>query len=505
VSSANSLYPLLKANNIDATTGAPNTTGSNAFKAGSGLFELDATSLNNYTGTARINQNRIQAHSGAIQPGSITGTFLPATSGTSWVSTGTTFTYSEVGGFRFLPWGVYDDGSFADVDRLKATPECRTDSRLGTTDDPQDPNGIDANGMYGCYFGGTTASGSLITSPYFARFTPDHFALLSGSISNRSDLSCSASSPSSFTYIGEPLIAKFTLVAQNSTNNTTANYTGSWAKLPISGAGNPLGLGAINSEVPRTPFPPCSTTPAHPCVIPTSATGSFVNGVAADIILPFSVFRAATPIGPYSLFDVGVAPVDDGVAINPFTLDTTNIIAASPGNHALIGRTDVRYGRLTLANANGSELLNLPIKMRTEYWKDGTGFITNIDDNCTTFKTSGMTLSNPLGGITGGSSGNMPISHIPSTPDVQFTAGTSSIILQKPTPISSKGSIDICLDLDIATNQLDTTCQTTIPVNMPWLQGKWNSSGSAYDDDPKARATFGVYKSGPVIYLRELY
>ena len=38
---------------------------------------------------------------------------------------------------------------------------------------------------------------------------------------------------------------------------------------------------------------------------------------------------------------------------------------------------------------------------------------------------------------------------------------------------------------------------------MPWLQGKW--SGSAYDDDPGARATFGVFKSGPIVYLREIY
>jgi MSHA biogenesis protein MshQ len=38
---------------------------------------------------------------------------------------------------------------------------------------------------------------------------------------------------------------------------------------------------------------------------------------------------------------------------------------------------------------------------------------------------------------------------------------------------------------------------------MPWLQGR--SSGTAYSDDPLSKATFGVYKGGPVIYIREMY
>jgi hypothetical protein len=33
-----------------------------------------------------------------------------------------------------------------------------------------------------------------------------------------------------------------------------------------------------------------------------------------------------------------------------------------------------------------------------------------------------------------------------------------------------------------------------------YLQG-----GASFNTDPTARATFGVYKGGPVIYMREMY
>jgi MSHA biogenesis protein MshQ len=41
-------------------------------------------------------------------------------------------------------------------------------------------------------------------------------------------------------------------------------------------------------------------------------------------------------------------------------------------------------------------------------------------------------------------------------------------------------------------------------ANLAWLQGAW--CGAAYDDDPSARATFGIYRAGDrIIYLRENY
>ena len=39
---------------------------------------------------------------------------------------------------------------------------------------------------------------------------------------------------------------------------------------------------------------------------------------------------------------------------------------------------------------------------------------------------------------------------------------------------------------------------------MPWLQGTWSSSGTAWAQNPSARVSFGSART-PFIYLRERY
>ncbi len=71
-----------------------------------------------------------------------------------------------------------------------------------------------------------------------------------------------------------------------------------------------------------------------------------------------------------------------------------------------------------------------------------------------------------------------------------FGAGIGSLTLLKPTPQSTaKGSVDVTLDL--------------ITENKAYLQG--NGSIATYNQNPTSRATFGIYKSGNVIYMREVY
>ncbi|UUZ49145.1 hypothetical protein LP420_01390 [Massilia sp. B-10] len=61
--------------------------------------------------------------------GTLNGTF-----GTGNPASGSAFTYSEVGYFRFAPYGVYDDGSFADVDRSQAGPRVFRQYQSGQRD-----------------------------------------------------------------------------------------------------------------------------------------------------------------------------------------------------------------------------------------------------------------------------------------------------------------------------------------------------------------------------------
>ena len=69
------------------------------------------------------------------------------------------------------------------------------------------------------------------------------------------------------------------------------------------------------------------------------------------------------------------------------------------------------------------------------------------------------------------------------------------------------GSVDLAVNLSAASS--GTTCTTvgggTVPAagaNRAYLQGNW--TGGAYNENPPARATFGVFKgSEEVIFIRE--
>ncbi|MCK5188608.1 MAG: hypothetical protein KAR12_00980, partial [Methylococcales bacterium] len=163
------------------------STGSPIAKAGES-YTLTATAISGYTGTPVINSLKIEAHAGAIQTGTVSGSFNAATPG-SGTATGTTFTYSEVGSLRFTAQGIYDN-NFTTIDQLD---DC--------TDDFS--NTVDGNGKVGCKFGNTASTN------YFGRFTPDHFVISNKNLEDRINLSCS--SDSIFTYVGEAFQTSFTL------------------------------------------------------------------------------------------------------------------------------------------------------------------------------------------------------------------------------------------------------------------------------------------------------
>lgn len=132
------------------------------------------------------------------------------------------------------------------------------------------------------------------------------------------------------------------------------------------------------------------------------------------------------------------------------------------------GTAEIRSGRVKLSNAHGSELLDLPVPMVAQYY-NGTWFVTNTADSCTTATVPALTLT--PGGTAVMRTWNSP-----------FVNGNGGLKLGKP---NAKGYV-------------------TVTVTAPaWLQYPW---GGAAAVNPTARATFGVYKgSNEFIYLRETY
>ncbi|MDO9268958.1 MAG: hypothetical protein Q7T96_07595 [Methylobacter sp.] len=338
------------------------------------------------------------------------------------------------------------------------------------------------------------------------RFIPDHFGISGSTLTNRSDINAGTgcAPASAFTYMGEPIKASFTLTAQNALGGQTLNYAGAYAKfVSPTGTGysnaNSLGMWGIvtgytyggstcsvlfDSATPSVnSFASCSgsmptlsigRTAGPRITVASPDVPTWTGGVATfttDVILE----RGDAPDGSYDMFNIGVAPQDsEGVKLqaSALNLDANNDTISERFS---LGTTQLMFGRLSLQNANGSELLALPVPLTAEIW-NGISWINNEVDNCTDLTVptseSGLTLN-------------------------LASSGTTAATLSKPL---LSGNADLSLAAPGATH----TGYVDITINSPdWLDFDWKGEG---DTDPTARATFGIYKgNSKFIYIRELY
>ena len=378
----------------------------------------------------------------------------------SGVATGTTFSWGEVGIITLTP-------SVADADYLGAG---------------------DVTG---------TVSGNV------GRFTPDHFALSAGSLTNRILSACNPLAPSTFTYMNEPLRLQFTLTAQNAANATTQNYAGGFAKLSLT---SPSAFGELNFGARDTAAGTNLT--ARIDTGGGTVAGSWASGVAANVLATFAITRAATPDGPFSQVRIGIAPVDDpsdNVQLSSGSLDL-DADGVGGNDHAQIGQTQIRFGRLRVQNALGSERLALQVPMQVEYW-NGTGFVLNTLDSCTTLARPNVAMDNYQLNLNACETalGGAPVS---------FSGGLASAAALSAPGSANNGSVDLRVVLGTvpASPPFQNYCNGSTQAgaasaSRSYLQGRW--TGATYDEDPVARATFGIYGTDKTtnrfIYFRENY
>lgn len=337
--------------------------------------------------------------------------------------------------------------------------------------------------------GNYLGTGNVVGTPSanVGRFIPDHFKLSGGALKNRSDAGCTPDS--AFTYMDEPMLLKYSLAASNTSGGTTQNYQGAFAKLNVgSAAAHGFGVRDTASS---------STLTSRLDVL--SVTGNWSGGVA-DIDAAVSIARSSAPDGPYNALRIGIAPVDgDGVRLATATLDL-DVDGNSSNDHAQIGETTrIRFGRLRLFNALGSERLPLAMPMQLEYW-NGTAFVVNSDDNCTTLARSTIAMAPD--------SGLAPCKTAFNEASIAFNGGKATPVLAAPTP--AHGSVDLRVNLGSGSGDhcpaVNGSATAATSAIRSYLQGRWN--GADYDDDPVARATFGVYGAQVpkrFIYSRENY
>ncbi len=307
------------------------------------------------------------------------------------------------------------------------------------------------------------------------RFFPDHFTLTAGSVTPGNG---------TFTYMAQPALGiSYTLEARSLNDNLTSNYDSS--------AGYATGNVTLHAEN-NNDGTDLSARVSNPA-------GAWSGGVYVVSSITETVTRAAGgPDGPFGSLRLSVAIDSEqdsrSIANRDQKPDQAND-CVTDGNcttKAIGFLTDVRYGRLRLANGFGSELLPISVPVTVEYF-DGSAFVLNGADN-----TSALTLatdyelSNPetAGGAwqPGNTAMTIPAAGNTNAGPATFlvAAGRTQISFTAP-GVGNTGYVDI-------------RGSAAVPA---WLQFDWDPI-LAGTQPASGRATFGIYRGTPrIIQIRD--
>lgn len=318
------------------------------------------------------------------------------------------------------------------------------------------------------------------------RFIPDHFIVAiddDGSLTN----TCSP-----FTYLGEPfgyttgdhptltILAKALGADDTDATDRTYNYTGNFNKIDLAEFTLTYPVSDNITAINLT-----STQGSHLLVDIGDGTTTLTLGGTAPDTDTFSYDRSLGQVAPFNpdltISLDSIIETDDVVsALNaPLTISPSGL------------SVEQRFGRAALQNTFGPETEDQAMPLILEYF-DGTTFIANPDDSCSTFYAK------------------WPSSPPPPT---DYTCS------EDPDP---GGSLECD---EVTVNDPDVRYGESFPLTSPglghrgvleyslaaptWLMFDWdNDDGNndgPYDDMPTATATFGIYRGNDrIINWREI-
>jgi MSHA biogenesis protein MshQ len=300
-----------------------------------------------------------------------------------------------------------------------------------------------------------------------------------------------AVAPFGFSYLGQPLTYTvppvLTVTALSATGSTARNYTGAFLKLT-----NSTLTGRTYTPTPVSPALDSSGLPS------TAADPAIVDLGSGQATLTFS-----TGTGLLFTRGVAVAPFSAKIALSINVIDSDGVAAPNPvsfGSATGISFSASAlqyYGRLALRDAVGSELLDLPMALTTQYYLSTTqGFTTNTNDNCT-LAPKPIALSNfrlPL------TSGKTCVRDSGSPGASGAGCAVAAPVATAFTAPASSGNFNLVFAAPGSGFNGAMTVRATAPA---WLQYAWTGGGNL---DPTGIGAFGVF-SGQAsrVYQREVY
>lgn len=331
------------------------------------------------------------------------------------------------------------------------------------------------------------------------RFTPDHFEI---SVLDDGTL---ADSCTVFTYTGQDftygpdidelpgeLVDYPTLLitAKNSGGATTQNYRGAFDKLSATDIVMPGSI-ADATEKGADGSTPLTLTwiPGTPDLT-NNNDGTLTFTLGDDTFRYDRVSNAITDefTGDIELTISSIKDGDNVEAVGTaydFKLDAQH--PSDPPGVAEDG-IKVRYGRLALQNAYGSELLPLGMPLQAEYFT-ANGYATNTLDGCTA-----LTTTNHLELSSDGSNW--------FSGDIARAVGSGTTLATLSASPLANGDAGLSFSAPGAENSGSVEVRTAIGTDYPWLLYDWDADGT--DDEATGRITFGIFKgNNRLIYMRE--
>lgn len=308
------------------------------------------------------------------------------------------------------------------------------------------------------------------------RFIPDHFdTALNGTVPMPCPVNPAFGTPcpapntgGKFVYAAEPF--DLSVKAYNLSGVITQNYEGLYARAVTLTAYNDVGAsGATNQNPPAPPVAPAGNS-LSPAAI---AAGRFTKGAAtADpASLPAYLFAYGYP----ATVDQLAPPTN--IWLRATDTDGATSLRGAASNEALVS---VVSGRLSVGNSYGSEALPMPVVAQAQYWGGkGTGWVNNpAYVNATVVALAGkLTFSNCQKNLANSGTNTCAVTFTLANDKLTFAGGTGKFTVAAP---GRSGSVDITLS-------------------------KGGVQAIPYLPSTTGRATFGVYRAGPVVYLREVY
>jgi MSHA biogenesis protein MshQ len=321
------------------------------------------------------------------------------------------------------------------------------------------------------------------------RFIPNAFAV---ALNTPLFATACAAGSVPFTYVGQPftyaVAPVITVTAQALGGATTQNYAATLFRLT-----NASLTGRTYTPTPSSPGLTLTGLPASttdPAIVATGlGTGTLTFSAGSGI-----TFTRGSPLAPFNAniaLAINVIDLDGVAATNPVTFGAGSGIGFSTG-------ASQYYGRLALRDALGSELLDLPMTLSTQYYVNSTvGFTTNIADACTT--APAIAFSNYQLNLAAGET-CVRDSGTPGYSGSGCAAAASGSVAYRST--ASAGGFNLTLAAPGTGDNGAVTVTGTAPA---WLQYLWNAA-SGGNSNPTGIATFGVFSGPPArIYQREVY